>query len=64
MEKQRSSIPSVDSLEQVLREDNIPNSLTVVTIGILDCFRSEFSHRSQCADRIIEVLLDIENYMG
>jgi len=35
-----------------------------VTIGILDCFRSEFSHRSQCADRIIEVLLDIENYMG
>lgn len=53
-----------DSLEQVLREGNAPDLLPVVTIGNLDRFRSESSYRSQCADRIIEIVLDIENYMG
>jgi predicted nuclease of predicted toxin-antitoxin system len=53
-----------DSLEQVLREENTPNSLPIVTIGNLDRFRSESSYRSQCADRMIDILLDIENYMG
>jgi len=53
-----------DSLEQVLREDNTPDSLPIVTIGNLDRFSSEPSYRSRCADRIIEILLDIENYMG
>lgn len=53
-----------DSLEQVLREDNSPNSFPIVTIGSLDRFRNESSYRSQCADRIIEILLNIENYIG
>ena len=50
-----------DSLEQVLREDNTPNSLPVVTIGNLDRFSREPGDRSRCADRIIEILLDLEN---
>lgn len=53
-----------DSLEQVIREDNTPDSLPVITIGNLDRFSKEASYRSRCADRIIEIVLDIENYMG
>jgi predicted nuclease of predicted toxin-antitoxin system len=53
-----------DSLEQVLREDNTPDSLPVVTIGNLDRFSNEPSYRSRCADRMIEIMLDIENYIG
>jgi predicted nuclease of predicted toxin-antitoxin system len=53
-----------DSLERTLREDNTSNSLPIVTIGSLDRFRSEPGYRSQCADRIIEILLDLENYRG
>ncbi|MBF2001815.1 MAG: DUF5615 family PIN-like protein [Synechococcales cyanobacterium M58_A2018_015] len=52
------------SLERTLREDNTSNSLPIVTIASLDRFRSEPGYRSQCADRIIEILLDIENYTG
>jgi len=53
-----------DSLEQALREDNTPDSLPVITIGNLDRFSKEASYRSRCADRIVEIVLDIENYMG
>lgn len=53
-----------DSLEKTLREDNMPNSLPIVTIGNLNRFRSEPGYRSQCADRIIQILLDLENYRG
>jgi len=53
-----------DSLEQVLREDNTPDSLPVVTMANLDRFSREPNYRSRCADRIIEILLDIDNYMG
>ncbi|MHC5830705.1 MAG: ACP S-malonyltransferase, partial [Nostoc sp.] len=42
-----------DSLEQVIREDNTPDSLPVITIGNLDRFSKEASYRSRCADRII-----------
>lgn len=53
-----------DSLEQVIREDNTPDSLPVITIGNLDRFSKEASYRSRCADRIIEIVLNIDNYMG
>lgn len=53
-----------DSLEQVLREENAPDSLPVITIGNLDRFSKEAGYRSGCADRIIEIVLDIENYSG
>jgi hypothetical protein len=53
-----------DSLEQVLREGNTVDSWPVVTIGNLDRFSKDPSYRSQCADRIVDVVLNIEDYMG
>ncbi|MFB2835169.1 DUF5615 family PIN-like protein [Floridanema evergladense] len=52
-----------DSLEQVIRQENTANSFPVVTIGDLDRL-DEFSYREQCVDRLIEIILDMENYMG
>ena len=53
-----------DSLEQVFREENTPDSLPIVTIANLDRFSYEAKYRSQCADRVIEIVLAIENYKG
>jgi Domain of unknown function (DUF5615) len=52
-----------DSLEQVMREENTTDSFPVVTIGDLERF-DEFRYREQCVDRLIEIVLDIENFMG
>jgi hypothetical protein len=53
-----------DSLEQVLREENTLDSLPVVTIANLDRFSKESNYRSRCADRIIDIVLNIEAYVG
>jgi hypothetical protein len=53
-----------DSLEQVLREENTSDSLPIVTIANLDRFSKESKYRSRCADRIIDIVLSIEDYMG
>ncbi|MBO1350429.1 MAG: hypothetical protein EBE86_025020 [Hormoscilla sp. GUM202] len=52
-----------DSLEQVLREENTLNSLPVVTIGNVDRL-NERDYRDDCVERLIEIVFDIENYMG
>ncbi len=52
-----------DSLEQVMRVENMASSFPVVTIGDLKRL-DEFDYRERCVDRIIEIVLDIENYMG
>jgi predicted nuclease of predicted toxin-antitoxin system len=52
-----------DSLEQVIREENTATSFPVVTIGDLDRL-DEFDYREQCVDRLIDIVLEIENYMG
>ncbi|MEG4960404.1 DUF5615 family PIN-like protein [Microcoleus sp. K4-B3] len=52
-----------DSLEQVLREENTPDSFPVLTIGNVDRI-DDRDYRNQCADRIVEIALDIEQYMG
>ena len=52
-----------DSLEKVMREENTLDSFPVITIGDLDRL-DEFNYREQCVDRLIEIVLDIENYMG
>ena len=52
-----------DSLEQVIREENATGSLPVVTIGNLDRL-DEFGYREQCVERLIEIVLEIESYMG
>lgn len=52
-----------DSLEQVIRENNTMTSLPVVTIGNKERL-DEQSYRERCAIRLVEILFDIENYMG
>jgi predicted nuclease of predicted toxin-antitoxin system len=52
-----------DSLEQVMREENTESSLPVVTIGNLNRL-SEPDYRERCAERLIEIAVDIDNYKG
>lgn len=48
-----------DSLEQTLREENTLSSLPVLTISRVDRLK-ERSYREHCAERLLEVLLDVE----
>lgn len=52
-----------DSLQQTIQEENQPTSLPVVTIGVLDRLE-ERAYREQCAERLVEIVLNIENYIG
>lgn len=58
------SMKGEDSLEQVIREENKVDSLPVITIGDADRFLADRVYRNRCIDRIIEILLDIEIWMG
>ena len=58
------SMKGEDSLEQVLREENRVDSLPIITIGTPGRFLEDRLYRNRCVDRIIEILLDIENFMG
>ncbi|NES19820.1 MAG: ACP S-malonyltransferase [Symploca sp. SIO3E6] len=52
-----------DSLEEVMREDNTPTSFPIITIG--DPSRVlEYGYRESCVERLIEIVIDIQNYMG
>jgi hypothetical protein len=44
------------TLEHTIREENTPTSFPVLTIGNAD--------RERCAIRLIEIGLDLENYLG
>ena len=52
-----------DSLEQTMREQNISTSLPIVTIGNPDRM-DESIYRQRCASRLIDILIDLENYLG
>ena len=58
------SMKGRDSLEQVMREENTPTSLPVVTIGNADRLLNEPDYRGQCVESLIEVVLEIETYLG
>ena len=58
------SMKGEDSLEQVLREENTVDSFPVITIGDADRFLTDRVYRNRCIDRILEILLDIETWMG
>ena len=51
------------SLEQTIREENTPASLPVLTIGRVERLR-ERAYRERCVVRLVEISLDIENYLG
>ncbi len=52
-----------DSLEQTLRQENTLTSLPILTIG--NTYRlAEKTYREQCADRLVEIGLNLENHLG
>jgi len=52
-----------DSLEQTIREENAPASLPVITIRRVERLR-ERSYRERCVIRLVEIGLEIEQYLG
>ena len=52
-----------DSLEQVMREENTADSFPVLTITDIDRL-DEFDYRERCVERLVEIVLDVDNYMG
>jgi hypothetical protein len=53
----------VESLEQVIREENTPTSLPVITVARLNRL-DERAYRERCSSRLVEIMLDIESYIG
>lgn len=53
-----------DSLEQVLREENTPISLPVITIGDAERILHDSDYRELCINRLLEIVLDLDNYLG
>ena len=58
------SMKEEDSLEQVLREENTADSFPVITIGNSDRFLEDRIYRNRCVDRILEISIALENFMG
>ncbi|MCU0545534.1 MAG: ACP S-malonyltransferase [Oscillatoriaceae cyanobacterium Prado104] len=58
------SMKDEDSLEQVMREENTPESLPVVTIGNADRVLNDSIYRERCVDRLVEIAIYSSNYMG
>jgi len=52
-----------DSLEQVMREENTADSFPALTIADIDRL-DEFDYRERCVERLLEIVLDVDNYMG
>jgi len=52
-----------DSLEQTIRDENTPTSLPILTIANPDRL-DESRYRQRCATRLVEILFDLENYLG
>jgi hypothetical protein len=58
------SMKGEESLEEVLREENGMTSFPVITIGDANRLLSDRSYRNRCGDRLIEILLELEIWMG
>ncbi|WP_341528794.1 DUF5615 family PIN-like protein [Nostoc sp. UHCC 0302] len=58
------SMKGKDSLEQVMRQENTPTSLPVVTIGNIDRLLTEPDYRERCVNRLVDIVVDIEDYLG
>jgi hypothetical protein len=52
------------SLEQTLRDENTMTSLPVLTVGNQERILYEIPYRERCAERLVDVMLDLENYIG
>jgi hypothetical protein len=52
-----------DSLEQTIREGVTADSLPIITIGSLDRI-DESEYRQLCANRLVEIVVDLDCYLG
>lgn len=52
-----------DSLEKTIRDENTPASLPVLTIGNVNRM-VEKTYRERCATRLLEIGLNLKNYLG
>jgi hypothetical protein len=53
-----------DSLEQTLLDEDTSACLPVLTVGSADRLRRDTVYRTACAERVVEILVDIERYVG
>lgn len=58
------SMKGKDSLEQVMREENSSDSLPVITVSSADRLLNDSEYRGRCVESLIEIILDIETYLG
>jgi hypothetical protein len=58
------SMKGDDSLEEVLRDENGITSFPVITIGDANRLLSDRVYRNRCGDRLLEILLELEIWMG
>lgn len=58
------SMKGKDSLEQVMREENTSKSLPVITVSNADRLLNDSEYRGRCVERLIEIVLDIDTYLG
>jgi hypothetical protein len=53
-----------EALEAVIEQNNTPTSLPVLTIGVPPRVLSSRAYAERVATRLLEVLLDVEQYRG
>lgn len=58
------SMKGKDSLEQVMRKENVSISLPVVTVGDPNRLLTDSNYRNRCTDRLIEIAFEIDDYKG
>ncbi|WP_340643465.1 hypothetical protein [Phormidium pseudopriestleyi] len=58
------SMKGENSLEQVMREEMTFTSLPVITISDADRLLNDSEYRQRCAVRLVEIVIDIDVYMG
>jgi predicted nuclease of predicted toxin-antitoxin system len=52
-----------NSLEQAIRQENTTDSLPVITISDVQRLDKK-SYRDRCIARLVEIALDLDNYLG
>ena len=58
------SMKGEDSLEQVMREENTPTSLPVITIGNINRLLAEPEYRDRCVNLLVDIVVNIVDYEG